>query len=533
MTTLSDRIRTREQTERVLLKEVGFSAALLGIQYLESHILEHPAQITRKTVNVLLHLIRSCRHEKKKQAYFLYKQAASALITLSKNPTHPLAGSLISEMQDLLFTGNRKKHRAVSEALGSLPLRLKDPPTLPCKPSTPFKISFERFAGHCPDIQKKTGRWLGRTLIYKGKNRTRYCLKFLHPGQPADELSSESDWLAYLNAQDFGPEFTFNIPKPLTICNHLIFQFTELPCRPTDGKKICNRSIAICYVADETYFHYANEPDHFNFWDKDLLEVYGKNAWLLGKLASKGIIHTALIPLFHNRVQQSRREDNGVYNWRQGGRLDQWLVSSQYPNFAISGLRDFEHLMAVNTSNRLHHYIGEHILAFILVAGSLFRNKAPGRNGPDQDGTPGDFTALFDRELFLKLIKRIICQYYYGLTGFHFHNPDRLVTKELLDALIHAMGVDQHMDEILRVNDQETMNDGMFADFLRSRGVDRKTIDRSIRAKEDIILRTGPHLGAFSGPISVPELIRFLFCLSSLCVSDCYLRENGLKADRT
>jgi len=34
----------------------------------------------------------------------------------------------------------------------------------------------------------------------------------------------------------------------------------------------------------------------------------------------KGIAHTALIPLFHNRVQQRRRNDHGAYLWEHAGR---------------------------------------------------------------------------------------------------------------------------------------------------------------------------------------------------------------------
>ena len=65
-----------------------------------------------------------------------------------------------------------------------------------------------------------------------------------------------------------------------------------------------------------------------------------------------GIVHTAPIPLFHNRAQAWRREDRGIYEWPRGGRLDRWLSSSRHPNIAASGLRDFEHLASIRRPGR-------------------------------------------------------------------------------------------------------------------------------------------------------------------------------------
>ncbi|NOX32595.1 MAG: hypothetical protein GXP56_02495 [Deltaproteobacteria bacterium] len=144
--------------------------------------------------------------------------------------------------------------------------------------------------------------------------------------------------------------------------------------------------------------------------------------------------------------------------WEHGGRLDRWLESTRYPNFAKSGLRDFEHLISIEDTKRLHHFIGEHILGFILVAGSFFRNKAPEKTGFDKMGHPVDTRSLFDRSFFLQLLKNIK------------------------------------------------------------------------KGQSNIVINTGPHLGGFNQAISVPELMDFLFCLSSLCISDRYIMENRLKA---
>ena len=73
------------------------------------------------------------------------------------------------------------------------------------------------------------------------------------------------------------------------------------------------------------------------------------------------------------------------------------------------------------------------------------------------------------------------------------------------------------------------MSDAEFEHFLSSREYEGTLIKTLHKGEKDIILNTGPHLGGFNQPISVPELIDFLFCLSSLCISDRFIMENGLK----
>lgn len=82
------------------------------------------------------------------------------------------------------------------------------------------------------------------------------------------------------------------------------------------------------------------------------------------------------------------------------------------------------------------------------------------------------------------------------------------------------MGIDEHMQETLRVQDQLGMNDDQFEQFLRDRGVSCIPV----KGQKEIILFTGPHLGEFNQPISIPELIEFLFKFSAFCVASCYMK---------
>jgi hypothetical protein len=89
----------------------------------------------------------------------------------------------------------------------------------------------------------------------------------------------------------------------------------------------------------------------------------------------------------------------------------------------------------------------------------------------------------------------------------------------LTRALIQTMGYDEHMEEVLRIQDQNRMAEEQYHQFLYQRGV--KIIPP--KGQTDILLSTGPHLGGFNQSISVPELIEYLFRFSALAVSHCFL----------
>jgi hypothetical protein len=233
-----------------------------------------------------------------------------------------------------------------------------------------------------------------------------------------------------------------------------------------------------------------------------------------------GIAHTAPIPLFHNRAQRHRREDGGRYRWTHAGRLDRWLASCRYPNFGVSGLRDFEHFeFVVGRARCRYEIIGSHLISLLLVAGSYFRSKAPDRMGLDASGQPVDTRDLFDRALLQTMIGDIYRAYYEGFTGEALPEGMPISPAHLADRMIEEMGLDRHMEEILRVVDQDAMDRFAFTSFLESRGLPRRAALRKTKGQRDIVLMTGPHLGGFNQPISLPELIDFAAAGAARCVA--------------
>jgi hypothetical protein len=91
--------------------------------------------------------------------------------------------------------------------------------------------------------------------------------------------------------------------------------------------------------------------------------------------------------------------------------------------------------------------------------------------------------------------------------------------------MIHELGVDRHMEEILRVPDQERMTEQEFRRFLSERGIAGDHLDSLQRGAGEIVLHTGPHLGAFNSRISIPELIENAAAAAALCVGSRFCDE--------
>jgi hypothetical protein len=237
-------------------------------------------------------------------------------------------------------------------------------------------------------------------------------------------------------------------------------------------------------------------------------------------LAARGVIHDAPIPLFHNRTQRLRRDDQGRYQWFRSGRLDRWLDSCAFPNLGLSGLRDFEHLVPFSGDGRiLYRHIGSHFFSLLLVAGSHFRCRD--RPGPGwMKRAAGGCQALFDRPLLKKMIREIFENYYCGFTGTSAAAALPVDLDRLTGRMIDEMGVDRYMTELLRRVDQNALTDDEFVAFLKERGYStRASWTGSTAGEKDILITSGPHLGDFNRQISLPELIEAVAAMSAVCVA--------------
>jgi hypothetical protein len=532
MATRNTERKIKEISERLLSERLDALTTYLQLKELYELVENHPDRFCDETVSALNEKLNAGYLAARRLQYLTYREAARimASIVLSTQDK-PLAEQFIGTLKRIVYMSSDSQRRGVAEVLGSLPLHMHGP---------------EITNGHAVDIP--TVKWhdlslkyrlsalpetgweiAGRSIIFHIDDTSVLVIKLASDSSSVPFTRNEAWWMNYLESKSGLFEKRFHIPKPLKIINDYVFHLEDLPEVFQDQMDAPEeRYYALAYRAHRDYFAYPNDHrQNQRLETDDFREVMFRNAWLLGRLTSRGIIHTAPIPLFHNRVQRNRRPDSGLYEWQKGGRLDRWLTSCRYPNFGVSGLRDFEHLVSFkNNGLELYKKIGTHILSLILVVCSYFRNIDPDRFGRDEQGEPVDVRDFFDKPFLRELIQGIFSNYYHGFSDVAFEDDMPADFNHLIYRMVQEMGVDNHMDEWVRIADQKVMSAGAFEEFLKHNQLSNKDVVQIEKGKEDLAIVTGPHLGEFGREISIPELTEFLEVASATCVLGKYLTEN-------
>jgi len=522
----------RIESENYLIgRRSDFTATYMQVANLQYIIETRPEIVTTGTVHALCCVLEGNEHDSQRQVFFLFKKAADAIADIiCRAPEKEVAHTAGKTLSRLLAAHNGHRFRAVAEAMGALPAAEN------LRKQTAYQLPEPAVEPVC-DISALVGRrpvdmlhWMGRSAILKDPDRPEsiLVLKFARTGQKLSELAAETFWMQQLSRLELPAPFAFDIPRPAGVRHApVIFRIEDKALAIPEGADIDTRRHAIAFQTGPDYFSYPNHPVNGKMPGmEECRTILARNAGIFGHLASLGIVHTAPIPLFHNRVQRQRRNDAGLYQWRRAGRLDQWLASCRFPNISKSGVRDFEHFIAFDGPTRqLYDHIGTHVLSLVLVAGSYCRNHDEARIGVDDKGCAVDARDLFDRQWLSQVLIDIFKAYYQGFTQTAFCTDLPFDPQSLSRRLIEEMGVDRHMEEILRIAEQEAMSDAQFRRFLESRGFDRHSIEDLQKDSQDIHILTGPHLGGFNQAISVPELIEYTAALSALCIMDRFCRQ--------
>ncbi len=512
-------------------RQCDFAAKFMAVSDLHCLAQDSPQTINSEMISTLEFVLRDSTPSRQTQCLFLYKQAAEALgsIVLRTIGGH-LASKAVSVLMDVLGATEGSQRRAAAEALGSLPVSI-------CGPKIGEQITEDIPSVKWQEVLEKTGvrstsspARFGRSLVVPFKrNNGLLVFKLAYAKSSVEPLHREAVWMDHLCSGGYSFPVRFNIPAAIKTKGSYVFKLQDMPASAFCSLDIHPEQYAIGFIVHKDYFAYPNEHRPEKRLSAGLFkEVMLRNAWLLGKLTSLGIVHSAPIPLFHNRVQGNRRSDNGVYEWWRGGRLDRWLYSCWYPNFGLTGMRDLEHLIVFEGPNlALFRHIGSHILSLLLVTASYFRNKDAQKVGLRGQTVPVDARDLFDKRLFEEVITGIFHRYYHGFVGEEFTGNKPVDFDELASRMIDEMGVDRHMEEVFRAADQKRLTDNEFRGFLKNRGYSHSQIRAHRKGVEDIVIYTGPHLGGFNERISLPELIEALRSMAALCVLGRFLGEKA------
>jgi len=514
---------------RLSARRLDFSEAFVRVGQLKSLLDGGSVPATGHTIAVLSQLLPSRQHREQTQAFHFFESVAGALAAIGCSRYDPAVSRRALKALVPAATDSRGEiQRASAETVGTLPVNIRGP-RLPreAREGDPPRRSLKRILSRMGHARSGAGEYLGRSLVVPLLKRNQVLvIKMTRSGEDPGGLRQEARWMDYLNVNNLGFTRRFIIPRPLAFGRGYLFKPAGLPGLDVRFKGVDPATVAIAFTVHRDYFVYPNDHrpglrlSHARF-----RRVLLRAAGLFGELAAIGIIHTAPVPLFHNRAQQNRREDGGIYEWDRAGRLDRWLLSSRYPNFGPTGIRDFEHLASVDGAGGRHLYrhIGNHLLSLILVAGSHFRHKAPEMMGTDGNGAPLDMRHLFDQEQYIDLVDGLFGAYYTGFSKDGRPPDMKAAIAALVTGLIEQMGVDRYMREILRREDQKRMPPEAFKAFL-----DRYNLTPANdieKGRADIEVHTGPHLGEFNGPISVPELTAFLRSAAAVTVAGRFMAQ--------
>jgi hypothetical protein len=531
---MGERDLTRERItleDTIKNRAFDFSGTYLAACDLHSMIRSHPWVVHAETISTLEGILKDSGFAGETQSFFLYREAANALISVVVHTMgNPLADQAFITLQDLLGKTEGNSHRASTEALGSLPLSIRGPDIFQEAIEDIPRVNWHEMLYSAGIAIRGVPGLMGRSLVADIDEKDKLLVVKLASGENAvQHVHGEATWMEHLSAVRCSFPVRFNVPMPIKVNESYVFSLHNVPVAIPEHMDIRSECFAMAFVTHKDYFKYPNEHRSERRLSMERFrEVMFRNSWLLGRLTAQGIVHSAPIPLFHNRVQRTRRADNGRYEWHRGGRLDRWLHSCSYPNFGITGIRDFEHFTSFKGLGReLYLHIGTQILSLLLTTGSYFRNKDVTRLGFDEQGKVVDTRDLFDEPFMRELVCGIFLNYYKGFAERDYDSDPPFHFDVLTSRMIEEMGVDRHMEEVLRVVDQSEMSDTSFEDFLRSRGYTQDDIGALKRGENDIVVHTGPHLGGFNERISLPELIESVGAMSALCIAGKYWEENN------
>ncbi len=518
------------EAEAILIRNRNdFAGIYMAVANLGHAVRTAPQHVSESTVNALSELFFHRVHRGRRQSYFLYRKAAGtiAAVIVSARETAVVFAAW-NALKKIVNAQDGPPHKAAAEALGSLPFSFpanRDLRKCCCPKVTGIpEIRWKTLLRHAGLQADSKYRRMGRSLVFRTGKDQLVVIKFETDMSKAADLEREARWMEHLPGIAINFPVRFDIPEPIRVTGKYVCSVAGCPALiPDPGRKV-GRCLAICFKTVCDYFVYPNDHrPEFRLQEKGFMETLTRNAWLLGQLASLGIVHTAPIPLFHNRVQRHRRGDAGLYEWFREGRLDQWLQSCRFPNMGRSGTRDFEHMEVFSGSSvELYRIVGSQIFSLALVVASYFRNKDITVQGRTKDGKNVDARNLFDRNLLIQAVCAVFTSYYHGFTGREYAHELPFDPIRLADRMIEEMGVDRHMEEVLRVTDQQRMTAEGFDAFLAERGYSEAQIAGVQQGQTDISILTGPHLGGFNQRISLPELIHYTAGTTATCIADRY-----------
>jgi hypothetical protein len=311
--------------ELIEVRQGDFSALYLAVRELHEFIRSSPDLVGLQTVSLLRRTLLSEAHARQKQSRVLYRELADALLCLVLRPkaAEAVAERSLASLTTTLAHPAVNPRRAAAEALGSLPIAVHSPIFPKPHFREPPLLQWRQVLAHGRASDNGAPTLMGRSLVVPRTTQDDLLVvKMARIQDDPEAMHCEAWWLEYLHATNGNLSMRFDVPRPLPITDQYLFRIVDPPWRDDAAESLHPQGYAIAFTAHSDYFRYLNENALVTgLHSADFQEALLRNAWLLGKLTAKGIVHTAPIPLFHNRVQSHRRPIPAFMSGRAAGGL--------------------------------------------------------------------------------------------------------------------------------------------------------------------------------------------------------------------
>jgi hypothetical protein len=200
---------------------------------------KHPGVLDTQTIGALERLLHSNAFQKVRQAYFLYREAASVLTDMAIVPGgNGLGSTALASLRHMLLKASGSAHRGVAEALGSLPVRISGPRlNIVGRPSPPTAswTDLLSFSGLTAAGQP---RYIGRSLVVEtSAKRHLLVVKLAKRGDTAAGLEREIQWMETIAKPAYAVDCRFHVPAPVRVKNRRVFRIKHLPLPPLERSR--------------------------------------------------------------------------------------------------------------------------------------------------------------------------------------------------------------------------------------------------------------------------------------------------------
>ncbi|MDY7001184.1 MAG: hypothetical protein SVS15_05305, partial [Thermodesulfobacteriota bacterium] len=283
------------------LRDIGpdFPATYMAVKNLRFYARTRPEVLEPKAIHALGSVLTGTEHATQSNSRFLYLESARTLADLLVNAASlGQAEQAFDTLCRVALETAGKPRMAACESLGLLPVAMSGPELREKAAAPACALTWEELLRKAR-VRVEYAGFVGRSIV-AGAGDGVFVVKLARDHEDSPQmLCREAAWMEHLGGNGYSFPARFDIPYPVPVNGKFVFRLKDMPLRALNGLDLHPKRYAIAFTAPKDYFTYPN--DHRKgkrLSAQGFKDIMSRNARLMGRLASLGILHTAPIPLF-------------------------------------------------------------------------------------------------------------------------------------------------------------------------------------------------------------------------------------------